>query len=179
MASWDNVRTDLDYVADDDVSLIITGSDDDPWYDFEQRQYRRCTFDKSQTWEVAFGVYKLIPKDGYRSMMMKETPCNFRNHTYTEMDIPKLNFVIELKNDNGEKQTIYRCSIPVEACPLYFKTEDELFMYNDLLEISHIDTIRIRISADGDIAFPLGRYYTLATMNIRMQKSTCTQYSYG
>ena len=37
MASWDIVRSDLDYVADDDVFLIITGSDDDLWYDFEQR----------------------------------------------------------------------------------------------------------------------------------------------
>ena len=161
MASWDDVRSDLDYVADDDVFLIITGSDDDPWYDFEQRQYRRYTFDKSQTWEVAFGVYKLL---------LKDTSCNFQNLRYTEMGICKLHFVIELKNDDGEKQTIYRRSVPVEACALYFKTADELFMYNDLLEMSHIDAVRIKVYADDDIHFLLVKYYPLATVNIRIQK---------
>ena len=173
MASWYGVKSGLRQLVGDEHLFAIDSYDsyNAPWYDFESRLCTRQTFGKSYTWEFLFLSYSLMPKDDYYSVMSKEARANSQEYPLLSIGIPKLHFMIEFKSDDGVKQTIYRSSIPVQTLPLYLRAqEEENNMYNDVLEIDHFDSTRVRIYADQNIDFLVSTHYPTFTYIIQKKK---------
>ena len=175
MASWSSVKSGMRDILDvDEYFFHIDSYDnyDDPWYKFQTRLSERMIFDKSQTWEFCFDCYNLMPKEDFAAEMLRYDD-NCETMALMSIGFSKLHFVIELKTDEGVKQSFYRSSLPVQTLPLYLRVEeDEKYMYNDVLELDHFDSTAVRIYADKDIDFLIPFYYPTLTFTIRKQNVT-------